>query len=101
MAEISWSRSQLRDPALPSFSASGSSSSGSAGDKITDILDQLLNGNTDNTGSSGDQSVQLQELPGNYMISVTLGYKLDLIQAEQARKGLDHTAKVEKVEVAG
>ena len=74
----------------------GGSSSGTGG-TITDILDQLINGNT----GSGGQDVVMVELPGNFMITVTLGYKPELIEAEQVRKGLDRSAMVEKVEVAG
>ena len=68
----------------------GTGSTGGAGGTITDILDQLLGGGT----GSGGQDVVLQELPGNFAITVTLGYKPELILAEQARKGLDYDAKV-------
>lgn len=76
--------------------SSGSSGSGDAAGSIADILNQLLGGNTGNGGNAG-QDVVLPELPGNYVITVTLGYKPDLILAEQARKGLDYAAKVEPV----
>jgi len=69
----------------------GGSTGGSAGSTITDILGQLMGGNT---GNSGGQNVVLEELPGNFSITVTLGYKPELILAEQARKGLDYSAKV-------
>jgi len=79
-------------------SAGGAGGTGSTGgDMITNLLNQLLGGGI----GSGGQTVELQELPGNFAITVTLGYKPELILAEQARKGLDYNAKIEKVEVAG
>lgn len=70
--------------------------SGSTGSSISDLINQLLGGNTGTTGG-----FPTQEPAGNFAISVTLGYKDALIQAEQVRKGLDYDAKIEKVEVAG
>lgn len=74
-----------------------SGNTGNTGSSISDLINQLLGGNTG--GMSGD--VLIQEPAGNFAISVTLGYKDALIQAEQVRKGLNYDAKIGKVEVAG
>ena len=49
-----------------------------------------------NTGSSQTQ----KPADNRYYLTVVLSYDESLIQAEQARKGLDRDAKVEKVEVS-
>ena len=67
------------------------------------LMNQLMNQN----GGSGipdifnTGSAQAQKPADNrYYLTIVLGYDESLIQAEQARKGLDRDAKVEKVEVA-
>jgi len=75
---------------IPGGGTGSGSTTGNTGDLINNLLDQLLGGGT----GSGGQDVVLQELPGNFTITVTLGYKPELIQAEQVRKGLDYNAKV-------
>ena len=61
-----------------------------------ELLEQVSAGNA----GGADRKETPQELPGNFSITVTLGYKETLILAEQARKGLDRDAMVQKVEVA-
>lgn len=65
------------------------------------LMNQLMNQN----GGSGISDIfgtgAAQEPPDNrYYLTLVLGYDETLIQAEQARKGLDRAAMVEKVEVA-
>ena len=67
------------------------------------LMNQLMNQN----GGSGIPDIfntgsgQAQEPADNrYYLTLVMGYDEALIQAEQARKGLNRDAKVEKVEVA-
>ena len=53
-------------------------------------------GNLGNLGSLGGQQITPEI---RYFITVSLAYDESLIQAELARKGLDHTSKIGKLEV--
>lgn len=69
------------------------------------LMSQYMNqGQTGGSGIPdifGSGSAQVQVVADDrYYITFVLGYDEALIQAEQARKGLDRDAKVEKVEVA-
>lgn len=88
--------------------ASGTSgTSGNTGMDENDLLMWILMNQLKNqTGGSGIPDIfntgasQTQKPADNrYYLTVVLAYDESLIQAEQARKGLDRDAKVEKVEV--
>lgn len=84
-----------------------SGTSGSTGMDENDLLMWILMNQLKNqTGGSGIPDIfntgssQTQKPADNrYYLTVVLTYDESLIQAEQARKGLDRDAKVEKVEV--
>lgn len=84
-----------------------SGTSGSTGMDENDLLMWILMNQLKNqTGGSGIPDIfntgasQTQKPADNrYYLTVVLDYDESLIQAEQARKGLDRDAKVEKVEV--
>lgn len=84
-----------------------SGTSGSTGMDENDLLMWILMNQLKNqTGGSGIPDIfntgssQTQKPADNrYYLTVVLSYDESLIQAEQARKGLDRDAKVEKVEV--
>lgn len=84
-----------------------SGTSGSTGMDENDLLMWILMNQLKNqTGGSGIPDIfntgasQTQKPADNrYYLTVVLAYDESLIQAEQARKGLDRDAKVEKVEV--
>ena len=84
-----------------------SGTSGSTGMDENDLLMWILMNQLKNqTGGSGIPDIfntgtsQTQKPADNrYYLTVVLSYDGSLIQAEQARKGLDRDAKVEKVEV--
>lgn len=84
-----------------------SGASGNTGMDENDLLLWLLMNQLKNqTGGSGIPDIfntgasQTQKPADNrYYLTVVLAYDESLIQAEQARKGLDRDAKVEKVEV--
>lgn len=85
-----------------------SGTSGSTGMDENDLLMWILMNQLKNqTGGSGIPDIfntgasQTQKPADNrYYLTVVLTYDESLIQAEQARKGLDRDAKVEKVEVS-
>ena len=85
-----------------------SGTSGNTGMDENDLLMWLLMNQLKNqTGGSGIPDIfntgasQTQKPADNrYYLTVVLSYDESLIQAEQARKGLDRDAKVEKVEVS-
>lgn len=85
-----------------------SGTSGNTGMDENDLLLWLLMNQLKNqTGGSGIPDIfntgasQTQKPADNrYYLTVVLSYDESLIQAEQARKGLDRDAKVEKVEVS-
>lgn len=85
-----------------------SGTSGSTGMDENDLLMWILMNQLKNqTGGSGIPDIfntgasQTQKPADNrYYLTVVLSYDESLIQAEQARKGLDRDAKVEKVEVS-
>lgn len=85
-----------------------SGTSGNTGMDENDLLLWLLMSQLKNqTGGSGIPDIfntgasQTQKPADNrYYLTVVLSYDESLIQAEQARKGLDRDAKVEKVEVS-
>lgn len=84
-----------------------SGTSGNTGMDENDLLMWILMNQLKNqTGGSGIPDIfntgasQTQKPADNrYYLTVVLAYDESLIQAEQARKGLDRDAKVEKVEV--
>lgn len=84
-----------------------SGTSGNTGMDENDLLMWILMNQLKNqTGGSGIPDIfntgasQTQKPADNrYYLTVVLSYDESLIQAEQARKGLDRDAKVEKVEV--
>lgn len=84
-----------------------SGASGNTGMDENDLLMWILMNQLKNqTGGSGIPDIfntgasQTQKPADNrYYLTVVLAYDESLIQAEQARKGLDRDAKVEKVEV--
>lgn len=84
-----------------------SGTSGNTGTDENDLLMWILMNQLKNqTGGSGIPDIfntgtsQTQKPADNrYYLTVVLAYDESLIQAEQARKGLDRDAKVEKVEV--
>ena len=84
-----------------------SDTSGNTGMDENDLLMWILMNQLKNqTGGSGIPDIfntgssQTQKPADNrYYLTVVLAYDESLIQAEQARKGLDRDAKVEKVEV--
>lgn len=84
-----------------------SGTSGNTGMDESDLLMWILMNQLKNqTGGSGIPDIfntgasQTQKPADNrYYLTVVLSYDESLIQAEQARKGLDRDAKVEKVEV--
>ena len=86
----------------------GCGTSGSTGMDENDLLMWILMNQLKNqTGGSGIPDIfntgasQTQKPADNrYYLTVVLTYDESLIQAEQARKGLDRDAKVEKVEVS-
>lgn len=85
-----------------------SGTSGNTGMDESDLLMWILMNQLKNqTGGSGIPDIfntgssQTQKPADNrYYLTVVLSYDESLIQAEQARKGLDRDAKVEKVEVS-
>lgn len=85
-----------------------SGTSGSTGMDENDLLMWILMNQLKNqTGGSGIPDIfntgtsQTQKPADNrFYLTVVLSYDESLIQAEQARKGLDRDAKVEKVEVS-
>lgn len=85
-----------------------SGTSGNTGMDENDLLLWILMNQLKNqTGGSGIPDIfntgasQTQKPADNrYYLTVVLSYDESLIQAEQARKGLDRDAKVEKVEVS-
>lgn len=85
-----------------------SGTSGNTGMDENDLLMWILMNQLKNqTGGSGIPDIfntgasQTQKPADNrYYLTVVLSYDESLIQAEQARKGLDRDAKVEKVEVS-
>lgn len=82
---------------------SGSGSGMSDNDLLLWILMNQLKNQTGGSGipdifNTGTSQTQ-QPADNRYYLTVVLSYDESLIQAEQARKGLDRDAKVEKVEV--
>ena len=83
---------------------SSGSQTGVSDEELLQYLALLMAMNQNQSGGTGIGNIfgggqAAAPADDRYFLTVVLGYDDSLIQAEQVRKGLDRTAKVEKVEV--
>ena len=83
---------------------SSGSQTGVSDEELLQYLALLMAMNQNQSGGTGIGDIfgggqTAAPADDRYFLTVVLGYDDSLIQAEQVRKGLDRTAKVEKVEV--